>query len=434
MSTQIVAAAPSAALEIKRMLDLRKEEFSSALAGRVNPESFARVAYATITKTPKLMEATPASIFFALLEAASLGLTPNGVLGEAYIVPFNNKVKSADGRSEHWEVQAQFIPGYRGLVKLARQSGVIRNIVARIVYKGDDFRLEYGLEETLHHIPNLDSDQSDANITHVYAVAHFVDGTTQFEVMTKKQVDGIRARSKASSYGPWVTDYSAMAIKTVIRRLVKYLPISDFDLAKAVEADDNALGADDIREIVATTVAQVAPVSRTAQLRDVVATRSIAPAAAVDEYTMPQPADDQSQQTEQQRPTAEQAQQATATASEEAQELPTSTLTGNDGPELDEFEELVEKTRTSPINTDADKPNARQVKELQKLAADIYGEGTRDTARLLGMVNSGDLTREEAVLILSAGKAVLKAREAAKTKPADGGAAAGTTADPFGEG
>lgn len=57
--------------------------------------------------------------------------------------------------------------------------------------------------------------------------------------MSKADVDKVRATSKASGNGPWVTHYEEMAKKTVIRRLFKYLPVS-IELQTAVTLDERA--------------------------------------------------------------------------------------------------------------------------------------------------------------------------------------------------
>jgi phage RecT family recombinase len=250
------------ATQWKTVLRTRKDEFAAALASRIDPDAFVRVAYTTIAKSPRLAQATPASVLMALLECASLGLMPNGVMGEAYLVPYNNKVKTP-GEPDRYEMQAQFQPGYRGLVKLARQSGVIRNIVPGVVRKGDEFEVERGLTERLVHRPNVDADDADpSSITHVYAIAHFTDGgAPQFEVMGRAAVERIRRRSKSATDGPWVTDWEPMAIKTVIRRLFKYLPASDVDLSRAIEADNK-----DFRDI-AELMAEQAATSAAERLR-----------------------------------------------------------------------------------------------------------------------------------------------------------------------
>ena len=81
--------------------------------------------------------------------------------------------------------------------------------------------------------------RTDDDIVSVYAVAHLKDGYTQFEVMTRDEVEAIRERSKSKSHGPWVTDFAEMARKTVVKRLCKYLPLSP-QLAAAIELDNRS--------------------------------------------------------------------------------------------------------------------------------------------------------------------------------------------------
>lgn len=85
------------------------------------------------------------------------------------------------------------------MIDLARRSGQIATLSARIVREGDDFSFEFGLEEKLVHRPG---ENEDAPVTHVYAVARLKDGGTQFEVMTRKQIELVRAQSKAGNNGP----------------------------------------------------------------------------------------------------------------------------------------------------------------------------------------------------------------------------------------
>lgn len=232
------------AQRLKANLESRAEDFGKALAGRVDADAYLRAAYTAIAKQPTLLECSTPSLMMGVLEAASLGLAIGGTMGEAYLVAYNTRVKLPGG-GEKWQKEAQLQPGYRGLVKLSRQSGMVRTIVPRVVYEGDAFSVEYGVHETISHQPNLDNEPNQAKIVRVYAVAHFADGTTQFEVMTKKQVDSIRARSKSAEKGPWVTDYTEMSLKTVVRRLCKRLPLSDFQLARALELDNAHFRSDD---------------------------------------------------------------------------------------------------------------------------------------------------------------------------------------------
>lgn len=225
-------------------------------------------------RQPKLLECTTTSIVRAVMTAAELGLEPTGTLGHGYIVPYGT--------------EATLIPGYRGLITLARRSGMMKKIEARVVYAEDVFDVELGLDSKLVHKPNFDADPSDANIRFVYAVAELVDGSTQFEVMTRKQVDGIRNRSKAARNGPWVTDYAEMARKTVVRRLCKYLPLS-VEMVKALELVDEHEG---LAETVDVQARVIEPgENRTEQVKAVLKSRKKAERPAPEEDGPPPPTD-----------------------------------------------------------------------------------------------------------------------------------------------
>lgn len=217
--------------QVKALLMQNSAALKNVLPKHVTPDRMMQVALTAFTTTPALQECYVPSLISSVVQASAMGLEPNTVLGHAYLVPFNNKKKR--------RTDCQLIIGYRGLIDLARRSGEIISLNAHAVYQQDEFSYEYGLEEHLRHIPSEDDDPGE--LTHVYAIAHLKGGGHVFEVMTKKQVDKIRAGSQSggSQYSPWSTHYEAMARKTVIRRLAKYLPMS-VQLATAVDADEKA--------------------------------------------------------------------------------------------------------------------------------------------------------------------------------------------------
>lgn len=207
-------------------LEEKARYMNAALPKHMTPERLARVALTAISSSPRLLECTKESLALALIEAGQLGLEPNGVMGQAYLVPYYN------GKLKRYE--AQFQVGYRGLIDLARRSGQITKIEARVVREGDEFLYEYGLQPKLVHRPDP---TSQGEMTHVYAIAWLKDAEPIFEVMTREEVERIRRRSKAADSGPWVTDYEAMARKTAVKRLAKYLPLSP-EAEAAIEADN----------------------------------------------------------------------------------------------------------------------------------------------------------------------------------------------------
>lgn len=208
---------------VRSLLEKAKPQIALALPRHLSADRMLRIAMTSIRRTPKLASCSQQSLLGAIMQAAQLGLEPDGVLGMAYLVPFKEEV--------------QLIVGFKGLVDLARRSGQLSTIYARIVHAADAFEYAYGLSERLEHIPTREDDPGD--VVAVYAVARLKDGAQQFEVMTKREVDQIRAQSRAAEDGPWVTHYEEMAKKTVLRRLCKMLPAS-VELARAVAIDERA--------------------------------------------------------------------------------------------------------------------------------------------------------------------------------------------------
>jgi recombination protein RecT len=207
---------------IKDLFEAAKSKIAAVAPKHLSPDRLMRVALLTISKTPALAKCTPMSLLNSFMTASQLGLEIGGVLGEAYLVPYKE--------------EATFILGYRGMINLARRSGQIICVESQVVREGDRFEFEYGLEMKFSHKP---AGNSSAQVTHVWALARFKDGGHQLDVMTKAEVDAIRARSRAGNSGPWVTDYAEMAKKTVVRRLCKYLPLSP-EMADAIESSDRS--------------------------------------------------------------------------------------------------------------------------------------------------------------------------------------------------
>jgi len=215
----------------------------------LSPEKLARLAIAAASRKPRLLECTQESLLKSVLEASVLGIDCTGLLGRGYLVPYKNGGLSRQAGHDVYE--AQFQPGYLGLCDLARRSGEVTQVYAHAVYAGDEFEQVLGTERRLVHVPCPDPGavRDESTIERVYAVAVFPNGYTDFRVMTIPEVERHRSRSRAKNNGPWVTDYVAMCLKTVVRLLCKFLPLSP-ELARALEADDRAEGWTDRPEII----------------------------------------------------------------------------------------------------------------------------------------------------------------------------------------
>lgn len=211
------------------MIERLKPQMKAALPRHVTPDRMARLVTTTLRRNDTLLQCSSISLAGAIISACQLGLEPDGVLGEYYLTP--RRIKG------EWQVVG--ITGYRGLAKLARQSGEVDWLVPHAVYPGDEFHYEYGAAPVLVHKPGP-TPRDPRSLTHVYAVAKLRTGGTLFWVLTRAEVDAVRASyAAARDEGPWVTHYEAMAQKTVMRRLCKFLTLSP-QLGRAVALEEAA--------------------------------------------------------------------------------------------------------------------------------------------------------------------------------------------------
>jgi len=211
---------------LKQWVAKMSDQIKNALPANITPERMMRIALTALSKDAKLANSTPESFMGALLTSAQLGLECNTPLGQAYLIPYQNK----------GVLETQFQLGYQGLIDLCYRTGQYKKIVARIVYEGDDFDYSYGLEEKLIHRPR---EKSDTPI-YVYGLYELKNGASAFEVMSWEAVmNHAKKYSQSVKKGyssPWSTDPESMAKKTVLKKVLKYAPKA-VEIAEAVNGD-----------------------------------------------------------------------------------------------------------------------------------------------------------------------------------------------------
>lgn len=236
---------------INDLLEMMKPAIAQAIPQHMTPDRLLRIATTCIRTNPRLKACTPESLLGAIMQCAQLGLEPS-ILGHAYLIPYRNKRK--EGNREYWVDECQFQIGYKGLIELARRTGQISSIMAQAVHEKDEFYYEYGINEQLKHVP-ADGDRGE--VVKYYAYAKFKDGGYSFLVMSKKDIMIHRDKfAKAKEYGPWVDHFDEMAKKTVLKQLMKYMPIS-VEFQRAVAQDETTKHFDptvgDMSEVVDVT-------------------------------------------------------------------------------------------------------------------------------------------------------------------------------------
>ena len=156
----------------------------------------------------------------AIINVASIGLSLNPAEKLAYLVP-------RDG-------QACLDISYRGLVKIATDSGSILWAKAMLVRKEDTFEFKGVDEKPVHNFSPFASEEDRGPIVGGYSIAKLHNGDYLVDTMTISEINEIRDTSKAKN-GPWKTWPEEMMKKTLLRRGSKSWPITQrFMKAEAV--------------------------------------------------------------------------------------------------------------------------------------------------------------------------------------------------------
>ncbi len=218
--------------DLRNHLVKMEDQFSLALPKHIKPDLVQRVVMTEVSKNPKILDCNKESILRAVTEACQMGLVPNSVQGLAYLIPYGK--------------QCQLIPGFRGLIKLCLQSGLVRSIKGAEIRENDDFSVEQGSNWRLVH--KIDITKDRGKVIGYYASAELPGGASDFEVMSESDVTEFLEKIGKKTSEVWKNHRAEMAKKTCIRKLVKRLPmegdrIEHTRLAAAADyADDSTVG------------------------------------------------------------------------------------------------------------------------------------------------------------------------------------------------
>lgn len=193
----------------------------------ITPERFTRLCISSVSSNEDLQKCTPNSFLAAMMTCAQMGIEPNTPLGQAYLIPYKNHKKGT--------VECQFQLGYKGMIELAYRSGQISSIMAEVVYSNDEFIYELGIDTKLVHKPCMSGPRGD--IKCVYAVWKGKDGGYGFGVMSVDDINRHRQRYSKTINSPWDSSWEEMAKKTVLKRALKYAPLS-IEIHKAIDSDE----------------------------------------------------------------------------------------------------------------------------------------------------------------------------------------------------
>jgi phage RecT family recombinase len=263
-------AAQAVAVRSTELVDYIKSGATQDMIRRVagdtlSPERVTSLVISSIKKTPLLARCTPKSVLGSLLTSVSLGVEPNTVAQQAFLIPYKTRAR-IDGK---WQdiYECQFQIGNRGFITLAYRSKFVKSLKAEAVRLADIFDYEEGTSGFLKYKKDL-KESRETPIFAGFCFTRLVDDFDAFTVLPLHEIHKIRNKSQtfrflydaleqAKASGnqkdiataqrkfdgtPWVEWEGEMVAKTLIKRHLKQLPVFEQLrlLTTAAAIDDGA--------------------------------------------------------------------------------------------------------------------------------------------------------------------------------------------------
>ena len=260
MATQVTA--------LRTMLEAEsvQKQFHNAL--KENKDAFIASVIDLYSGDAALQRCEPKAVLQEALKAAVLKLPINKALGFSYIVVYNNSKRDINGQWVKVPTPT-FLVGYRGLIQMAMRTGQYKTINADAVYKGE----LRGADKLTGRI-DLSGERESDEVVGYFAHFELLNGFTKTLYMSVREmaayakkfspsvkrettIDQLLTKANAPEAGKavgWEGDFTAMALKTVIRRLLGKYGYLSVEMQGAMENEAKVeTAATDAREVMIQT-------------------------------------------------------------------------------------------------------------------------------------------------------------------------------------
>lgn len=238
--------------------DKRVHAGIAAVAGKfMSADRMLRLCVNAVKKAPKLAECDPQTVLGAMMTSAALGLEPNTVQQQAFLIPYKRRAKVGNNWVDVFDCQFQI--GARGFVTLAYRSPHIKSLVAEAIHAGDTFEHQLGSSAFLRYSKAL---ANRGALVGAFSYVGLRDGGESAYVLPLDEIEKIRSKSetyrsllraietaedaKARARAeqnlaetPWIMWADDMAAKSAIKKHAKQLPIASGDALMAAAEIDN---------------------------------------------------------------------------------------------------------------------------------------------------------------------------------------------------
>lgn len=207
---------------------------------------FARQA---IEGNPKFMECTRESLENSIINVAATGLTLNPAHGYAYLIPEYDKQLD--------KTVCRLRISFKGLIKIAIDSGSIEWVAADVVKEGDVFRFNGKWAKPDHNLDNPFAEEQRGKSIGVYCCVKLRSGDYITELAPWSEV--LKAKAAAKTQRVWDSWEDEMAKKFIIKRASKQWPKTEGTerLATAVAVVNEYEGSDALLDKMAQTAAYI---------------------------------------------------------------------------------------------------------------------------------------------------------------------------------
>lgn len=216
---------PEQTTELATMLEnsFQQPSIADAVPADFNKARFIQNAIALVADNEQLAKYPKTKLLPGLLKGAYMGL--DFFQKDCFLVPYGETL--------------QFQISYKGMIKMAERFAVrpINSIYAKVIREGDEFA--EGVEKNQPYINFTPKPLNDGAIIGAFAVVEYQDGTIQYEVMNKNQLQNVKAMSKSQTGNAWKMFPEEMYKKSVVKRLCKNIALNlGTEQLKVYNADD----------------------------------------------------------------------------------------------------------------------------------------------------------------------------------------------------
>jgi len=219
--------------------DTIKTRFNEVFNNLSKTNSFLTSLINIVNNSKSLQNCDYETVFGAALVAASLDLPVNPTLGFAYLLPYGSK--------------CQLILGYKAYIQLAIRSGHYKSIHCSSVYEDELDYYNYLTGEikfTDQETWNQRNNEEDDKIVGYYSCFKLLNAFEKQFYMTinkvqKHAVKYSKSYTSTSSTNIWKSDFNSMALKTVVRQLLRKWGILSIEMQTALKSDSGAIDMDE---------------------------------------------------------------------------------------------------------------------------------------------------------------------------------------------